>query len=122
MLNIFDELFLTPEQREVKNSYEDRKIGFDEIGGLFVSTVYATDLDKYETAIGDAAPRDNIHPVERYEDKIKAEAGHKRWIEWCKNQANTTITRLGTPSTEDWPIAEEDTKDREITLVRGKDV
>lgn len=58
-------------------TYEERKIGKDDVDGLIVSTAFTSD-EGYETAIGDT---DGFHPVERYVSKKEAISGHQKW---CK--------------------------------------
>ena len=73
-------------------SYERRKIGRDEVGGLVVSTCLVEDLCLYETALCDCVA---AHPVERYGLSSNAEEGHARWVRWTADRANTTVTKLG---------------------------
>lgn len=58
--------------------------------GLGVSTAWTSD-EGYETAIGDRA---GWHPVERYESRESAEAGHARWTALVETRP-TTILKLG---------------------------
>jgi hypothetical protein len=53
------------------------QINEDTVDGLRISTIHAGDLDVYETAVCDVA---GAHPVERYETREAAEAGHKVWL------------------------------------------
>lgn len=60
--------------------------------GLIVSTVWATDCQKYETALLD---KNGAHPVERYSDTIDAMQGHHRWVAFADEGVGKTITVLG---------------------------
>lgn len=51
-------------------------IGKDSVNGLVVSTIFATDLEIYETAIVD---QKSAYPVERYKTRDAALAGHEKW-------------------------------------------
>jgi len=73
-----DELldFLNMTRSIIKNSDSPpESIGKTEIKGLVVSTVNTHDMG-WETAIIDSL---RAHPVQRYETREKAEAGHKYW-------------------------------------------
>ena len=67
------------------NNYEERKVARDEVCGVEVSTVYTSD-EGYETALCDA---NGVHPVQRYETREDAQAGHIVWMEKAK-----TVTRV----------------------------
>lgn len=70
-------------------NYDTRKLGRTDVNGVTVSTAYTSD-EGYETAILDA---NGVHPVERYDSKSEAEAGHR---EWCKKAETVeTVTKLG---------------------------
>lgn len=71
------------------NSYDDRKIGRDEINGLTVSTCDTPDQG-YETAIIDL---NKVYIVERYLNKEQAIQGHTKWCE--KAKTITHITDVG---------------------------
>lgn len=60
---------------EDERSYEERKVGRDEVNGLTVSTCHTND-EGYETAIIDSV---SAYPVERYKDKEDAWIGHQEW-------------------------------------------
>lgn len=67
-------------------NYEDRKIAKDIIGDFTVSTISATDIGGYETAIWSNLDEfyDRVHPVERCEREDKVQEMHNRWIEKAK--------------------------------------
>lgn len=74
---------------EMKDNYENRKLGRSNINGLTISTAYTSDCG-YETAIID---ENGVHPVERYNSKEEAEIGHEKW---CKNSETITeVVELG---------------------------
>jgi hypothetical protein len=80
---------------EMMGTYEKRKLGRTEIGGVTVSTAYTTDMG-YETAILD---KSGVYPVERYATKELAAEGHENW---CKKIPNLTeIRELGYGSLAD---------------------
>lgn len=64
----------------------------NENNGVGVSTVFAYDIDMYETAIID---KNGVHPVQRYKELDKAHKGHDRWVKKAKKI--TEITKLGLP-------------------------
>lgn len=68
-----------------------RSVAETEVDGLRVSTIYAGDLNQFETAIEDKV---KTHAVERYDTEGQAVEGHRRWVEFCK-QDNLTVTRIG---------------------------
>lgn len=70
-------------------NYDTRKLGRTDVKGVTVSTAFTLD-ECYETAILDA---NGVHPVERYNSKSEAEAGHEKW---CKEAETVeTVTELG---------------------------
>lgn len=70
-------------------NYDTRKLGRTDVNGVTVSTAYTSD-EGYETALLDA---NGVHPVERYDSKSEAEAGHEKW---CKEAETVeTVTKLG---------------------------
>jgi len=73
-------------------NYDDRKVARDTVGTLIVSTAFTSD-EGYETAIIDA--RGDVHPVERYPLREDCVAGHAKWVEFCRDEKNTTICKLG---------------------------
>jgi hypothetical protein len=62
----------------------------DEAGGVVISTVYAPDLEVYETAVLD---RMSSYPVERYATREEAKVGHEKWVE--KAASLTEVLALG---------------------------
>lgn len=80
-------------------------IGRTKVNGLIVSTVVTQDLGP-ETAILD---KNGTHPVERYDDKISAERGHKMWVD--KIRTERKVIKLAYPGFKG--IMD----DEEITLV-----
>ncbi|MCW6003887.1 hypothetical protein K1W54_04725 [Micromonospora sp. CPCC 205371] len=60
------------------------------VAGLVVSTIASHDLG-WETAV--AVEDGEWHPVERYQTREEAAAGHKRWVERAPEL--TTVTDLG---------------------------
>lgn len=71
------------------NNYQQRKVDRTEVDGLIISTAYSSDCG-YETAIIDV---NGTYPVERYDNKLKSEKGHKNWVK--KSKKLKTITSLG---------------------------
>jgi hypothetical protein len=64
-----------------------------ENNGCGVSTIWANDLQLFETAL---LPNENSAiPVERYLTKQLALEGHKKWVEIAKNPTFTKVTKLG---------------------------
>lgn len=62
-------------------NYEQRKVDHFEKGCLVIDTCYASDTEKYETAVCDPKYNDNDWViVEEYETKEKAKEGHNRWV------------------------------------------
>lgn len=88
--------------------YEERSLGKDEVNGVRVSTIWAADEQKYETAICDEI---SCYPVERYTTREEAEAGHKKWLKKAKTIKK--VTMLGWESAGDF-------SEEEIVLVREK--
>ena len=66
-------------------------IGRDKVRGMIVSTVDTQDLGP-ETAILD---KNGTHPVERYNDRVDAERGHKMWVDKIKTE--NKVIKLGYP-------------------------
>lgn len=66
----------------------------NENNGIGVSTVYAYDIEMYETAIID---KNGVHPVQRYKELDNAHKGHDKWVKKAKKI--TEITKLGLPYT-----------------------
>lgn len=64
--------------------YDESKLARyeDEEKNLFVSTIYAEDVRKYETAVHHPlyCNDDELIIVEYYDNVIEAEAGHARWV------------------------------------------
>jgi hypothetical protein len=58
-------------------------IGRDKVRGMIVSTIDTKDLGP-ETAILD---KNGAHPVERYNDRVDAERGHKMWVDKIKTES-----------------------------------
>jgi len=78
-----------------EDNYEDRKI--DRINpennnGIGVSTVYASDVNQYETALLDAF---GAHPVKRYRTMEEAQEGHKKWVKFANSGHGKKITVIG---------------------------
>lgn len=71
------------------DNYESRKVARTEVSGLIVSTCDTVDMG-YETAILD---KNGAHPVERYDSRASAEAGHSKWCDDAK--ALTRVRKLG---------------------------
>ena len=94
----FANLSLNPDAR----NYEDRKLGRTTVDGVTISTAYTSDMG-YETAVIDA----DVHPVERYETRQKAEEGHAKWVKNIVGMKQ--ITELGYGDVVD---------ERVVTLVR----
>ena len=84
MLDIISEMLAPPWRPVVANDTSACGVG--------VSTVYAWDIELYETSLIDA---DGVHPVERYEDKSVAAAGHSRWLAFAENAEGVEIDRCG---------------------------
>jgi hypothetical protein len=83
-MNDFFNLFVgitTPGQRVALDSVDGDRIE--------VSTVYAHDINMYETALIDS---DGAHPVERYDSEEEALEGHKKWM---NSKVGDTVTKLG---------------------------
>lgn len=61
------------------------------VNGRRVTTIYATDLECFETAVekADGSPA----PVERYDTKEEALEGHSKWEDLAKDAI--TVTQLG---------------------------
>jgi len=77
----------------LKPSKPVKRILPEETGnGLGVSTVFAGDIDEYETAILD---KNGAHPVERYRTKKEAVKGHNKWVK--ETETLTEIIKLGLP-------------------------
>ena len=81
------------------------KILPEDNNGIGVSTIYAEDVEKYETALLD---KNGAHPVERYELAYEAISGHEKWIK--KSLEVKDIIRLGI----------EGVPNKEVTLVKAK--
>jgi hypothetical protein len=65
----------------------------DVLAGITVSTIYAVDVERYETAILDA---EEAIVVERYTTSEEAIRGHSRWCEWARTAPDgAELTRLG---------------------------
>lgn len=78
-----------------EDNYEDRKI--DRINpennnGIGVSTVYASDINQYETAVLD---NNGAHPVERYDTREEAQEGHNKWVKFANSGHGKKITVIG---------------------------
>lgn len=84
----FEQLAKSPSERNI--DYEARKIAKDEVGGFEISTVFAEDVDQFETAIIDA---NGTHPVERYDEREQAIAGHAKWM--TNAPTLTEVLKLG---------------------------
>lgn len=74
-----------------RDNYDSRKVARTLVDGLIVSTAYTSD-EGYETAIIDMGDPD-VHPVERYDSREEAEAGHQKWCD--KAKVLTCVNRLG---------------------------
>ncbi len=72
------------------DNYDERRVARDSACGLTVSTANTSD-EGFETAILDTK---GAHPVERYDDRPAAIAGHALWVEKCRRGLNR-ITELG---------------------------
>lgn len=68
---------------------EGARITPEENGGVGVSTVLSQDFG-WETALLDAI---GAHPVQRYETRDEALAGHDAWVAKAKDGLN--VTKLG---------------------------
>ena len=78
-----------------KGNYDARKINRinpENNNGIGVSTVYASDISEFETALLDA---NGTHPVERYFNEKDAKSGHKKWTAFAKSSNGKEITELG---------------------------
>ena len=81
-------------------NYESRKIARDTSDcGIEVSTCYTSD-EGYETALIDA---NDVHPVERYNNREEAEQGHYKWLVFSHDANGKIIKKLGA-----WGIIEDD--------------
>lgn len=57
-----------------------------ETDDLFVSTIFARDTKRYETAIAHAEFKDNaLIIVEQYDTEEDAQTGHHKWLDVMKN-------------------------------------
>lgn len=75
-----------------KVSKSVKRIEPEDNKGLGVSTVFATDIEEYETAILD---NNGAHPVERYKTKKEAIKGHNKWVK--ETLTLTEVVKLGVP-------------------------
>jgi len=66
------------------------RLARNDVAGLEISTIFAHDLEVYETAIIDA---NGAYPVERYETRDQAVAGHEAWC--AKAPTLAEVTKLG---------------------------
>ncbi len=72
------------------DNYDKRVIARTEVDGFTVSTANTSDYGD-ETAILDA---NGTYPVQRYETREQAQAGHLEWVEKIKSGLRT-VTQLG---------------------------
>ena len=78
---------------ETYNSYDERKVADKaEVNGLEISTCWSDDMG-FETAISDK--KDIFYPVERYETREEAIAGHEKWKEKAKTIKKITYLGYG---------------------------
>lgn len=68
------------------------KISPEENNGVGVSTIFAHDVQQYETALLDG---NGAHPVERYDSEEKAKTGHIKWKKRAASPKLVKITKLG---------------------------
>jgi hypothetical protein len=80
---------------------EGRVVAGDVLNGLALSTVWASDMVLYETAVIDAH---GVHPVERYGTVELAREGHRRWLvrvsDGLEKVTELPYELLGLPSRE----------------------
>lgn len=75
-------------------TYDKRKVNRTELdNSLVISTVWASDIDEYETAVIDCV---STYPIERYDDKYDAEKGHEKWVKKLSDTPKTVV-ELGYP-------------------------
>lgn len=55
----------------------ERRVALDKVADFGISTALTPDMG-YETALG--RPSDSWHPVERYDSRENAAAGHAQWV------------------------------------------
>lgn len=74
---------------DMKTPLRDRQVAREEDGDLVVSTVEVNDLlppFKFETAVSHPKYNDGHYiPVERYETRSQAEAGHLKWLDTMRH-------------------------------------
>lgn len=71
-------------------NYGARKVARTQLQGFTISTAFTSD-EGFETAVLD---KNGAHPVERYDDKHDAIAGHDRWTAMIED-GQRAITKLG---------------------------
>lgn len=64
----------------------------EEVSGFIVSTIFAYDLEVYETAIID---QNGTHPVERYKEESDSVEGHEKWKKMAESLDGKKVTKLG---------------------------
>jgi hypothetical protein len=69
-----------------------KEVAVDFVAGLKISTIYAGDIQQWETAIVDA---NHAYPVERYESLEAAQAGHARWVAAAPTLTKVTVLGYG---------------------------
>ncbi len=85
-------------------SMEKEQIDYECVDGLIISTIFAGDIKKYETAIKD---KHYVYPVERYDSLEEAKIGHKQWAAAALNLTKVIMLGYGVS-----------VADKEVELVR----
>lgn len=89
----FYKLFAENIKQKILKDFENaNKVNRDTIKNITISTVYANDTKKYETAIKNNDC--DWYIVEYYNNNNDAEINHKKWVEKIKNKQITQILNL----------------------------
>lgn len=94
----FSRLFEINLQNKFKKDFElyykQNKVNQCTIKNIIISTVYANDIKKYETAIKNKDKNDDWYIVEYYLNLEDAELGSEKWIANIKNKTIKQVLNL----------------------------
>lgn len=79
---------------------QNRNIAHDIVEGIEVSTIWASDIEQFETAVwvsDETQGHLRIHPapVERYDTEEAANEGHAKWMDLVKDANQVTMLGYG---------------------------